>query len=53
MVSSKSEIFVSGSDLAYSFPGGEVLFNNLNFSIERGIAGIVGPNGSGKSTLLT
>lgn len=52
MLSSKSKIFVSGCGLAYSFPGGESPFNSLNFSIERGITGIVGPNGSGKSTLL-
>jgi len=50
--SKKEKIFISGSDLAYSFPNGEVLFSNLNFSVERGITGITGPNGSGKSTLM-
>ncbi|MFA6582891.1 MAG: ABC-F family ATP-binding cassette domain-containing protein [Elusimicrobiaceae bacterium] len=51
-MSSDLKIFVSARELACSFPNGKTLFSGLNFSLERGITGLVGPNGSGKSTLL-
>lgn len=50
--SGNKKIFISGFNLAYSFPNGVPLFSGLNLSIEDGITGIVGPNGAGKSTLL-
>ena len=46
------KIFAAGSGLAYSFPDGAPLFGWLDFSLERGLTGIVGANGTGKSTLL-
>ena len=50
--SKNKKVFISSSDLVYSFPNEESLFRGLNFSIGKGITGIIGPNGSGKSTLL-
>ena len=52
MTSSSSRIFAAGSGLSYSFPDGAPLFYGLDFSLARGLTGIVGPNGTGKSTLL-
>lgn len=52
MTSSSSRIFAAGSGLAYSFPDGAPLFDGLDFSLGRGLTGIVGANGTGKSTLL-
>ncbi|XVF31769.1 hypothetical protein REPUB_Repub17cG0020800 [Reevesia pubescens] len=44
---------ISFSDLSFGYPGGPLLFKNLNFGIdlESRIA-MVGPNGIGKSTIL-
>ena len=40
-------------DLKYQFDDKKIIFNNVNFSIEKGeILTILGPNGAGKSTLL-
>ena len=51
-IPSGSEVFrVRG--LGFSYPGGEHLFSNLNFLIQRGErVFVVGPNGCGKSTLI-
>ncbi|KAJ4750080.1 ATP-binding cassette sub-family F member 3 [Rhynchospora pubera] len=45
--------FISFSDASFGYPGGPLLFKNLNFGIdlESRIA-MVGPNGIGKSTIL-
>jgi ATPase subunit of ABC transporter with duplicated ATPase domains len=44
---------VSVSGLAYAHPGGDLLFEELSFSIgARQKVGVVGANGVGKSTLL-
>ncbi|MBC75814.1 MAG: ABC transporter ATP-binding protein [Halobacteriovoraceae bacterium] len=41
------------SDLSFGYPGGELLFKNLNFTIgAQDRIGIIGKNGKGKSTLL-
>ncbi|KAJ1694600.1 hypothetical protein LUZ63_011298 [Rhynchospora breviuscula] len=44
---------ISFSDASFGYPGGPILFKNLNFGIdlESRIA-MVGPNGIGKSTIL-
>ena len=40
-------------DLSYIHPNGDILFQNINFSISSGEkCAIVGNNGVGKSTLL-
>jgi len=40
-------------DLSFGFPGKDILFSNLNFSLGRNDKiGIIGKNGKGKSTLL-
>ena len=40
-------------DVRFSYPGGDVLLDAVNFEICRGeCVGVVGPSGSGKSTLL-
>jgi ATP-binding cassette subfamily F protein 3 len=45
-------IIAQGHELAQSF-GGNVLFQNVNFSIDqKARIGLVGPNGVGKTTLL-
>lgn len=39
--------------VSFSFPGGDKVLNDLDFSVEKGQRiGIVGDNGSGKTTLL-
>ena len=44
---------VSASNLAYSHPGGSVLFEGVSFKIRPGAhVGVVGVNGVGKSTLF-
>mmetsp|Transcript_19452 Transcript_19452/g.58771 ORF Transcript_19452/g.58771 Transcript_19452/m.58771 type:complete len:828 (+) Transcript_19452:417-2900(+) len=41
------------NDVAFGYPGGPLLFHNLNFGIDMGSRfAMVGPNGIGKSTLL-
>lgn len=41
------------SDLAYKFPGGQMLFEKVTFRVHRGQhAALVGANGVGKTTLL-
>eukprot|EP00698_Gefionella_okellyi_P006915 TRINITY_DN166_c0_g1_i1.p1 TRINITY_DN166_c0_g1~~TRINITY_DN166_c0_g1_i1.p1 ORF type:complete len:651 (-),score=148.77 TRINITY_DN166_c0_g1_i1:781-2700(-) len=45
--------FIGVNDAAFHYPGGPVLFRNLNFGIHPSSRiAIVGPNGVGKSTLL-
>lgn len=40
-------------DLAFSYPNGQEIFNNVCFTLDEGeIFIILGPNGAGKSTLL-
>ena len=40
-------------DLGHRFPGTDLLFEHLDFSVEPGTtAAICGPSGCGKSTLL-
>ncbi|MDR0431940.1 MAG: ATP-binding cassette domain-containing protein [Bifidobacteriaceae bacterium] len=43
---------VSVSDLSFSWPDGEPVFDSLSFAVSRGASGLVGAGGSGKSTLL-
>lgn len=49
----KKEIMLTLQNITYQHPDKEILFENLNFIVNKGdkIA-IVGNNGSGKSTLL-
>ncbi|XP_008778513.1 ABC transporter F family member 3 [Phoenix dactylifera] len=44
---------ISFSDASFGYPGGPILFKNLNFGIDLDSRiSMVGPNGIGKSTLL-
>ncbi|PHU27959.1 ABC transporter F family member 3 [Capsicum chinense] len=44
---------ISFSDASFGYPGGPVLFKNLNFGIDLDSrVAMVGPNGIGKSTIL-
>lgn len=44
---------ISFSDASFGYPGGPILFKNLNFGIDLDSRlAMVGPNGIGKSTLL-
>ncbi|EYU25382.1 hypothetical protein ABFS82_03G047600 [Erythranthe guttata] len=44
---------ISFSDASFGYPGGELLFKNLNFGIDLDSrVAMVGPNGIGKSTIL-
>lgn len=47
-----SNTFLSLSDVTFSWPDGEPLFDGLDAVIADGRTGLVGLNGSGKSTLL-
>jgi len=38
--------------LAYSHPNGDLLFEQIEFTLPKGLTGLTGPNGYGKSTLL-
>lgn len=42
---------VTGRSLAYELPQGDILFQNISFTLASGRYGLVGPNGVGKSTL--
>jgi ABC-type lipoprotein export system ATPase subunit len=45
---------VTGIALEHAFPGGSLLFADLDFSITSGeVVALCGPSGSGKSTLLS
>lgn len=37
--------------VSFEFPNGRELFNDLNFSLDKKITGLIGPNGVGKSSL--
>lgn len=40
--------------LAHRFPGTDVLFENLDYTVEPGVTvAVCGPSGCGKSTLLS
>ncbi|XP_078440145.1 general control non-repressible 3 [Wolffia australiana] len=44
---------ISFSDVSFGYPGGPILFKNLNFGIDLDSrVAMVGPNGIGKSTIL-
>lgn len=43
---------VTCSDLHFSWPSGDAVFNSLDFAAGAGRTGLIGTNGSGKSTLL-
>lgn len=44
---------ISFTDVTFGYPGGPLLFNNLNFGLDLDSRlAMVGPNGIGKSTLL-
>ncbi|XP_042446932.1 ABC transporter F family member 3-like [Zingiber officinale] len=44
---------ISFSDVSFGYPGGPILFKNLNFGIDLDSRiAMVGPNGIGKSTIL-
>lgn len=45
----QSTITVSG--VSFEFPNGNALFQNLNFSLNKGLTALVGPNGVGKTSL--
>lgn len=47
-------MILEADKLSFSFEGGEKVFQDVSFSLEKGeILTILGPNGAGKSTLLT
>lgn len=49
-----TERWVAAHDLAHRFPGTDVLFEHLDFTVEPGqTVAICGPSGCGKSTLLS
>ncbi len=43
---------ISVSDLTFTWPDGEPVFDGISLMVGRGRTGLVGRNGSGKSTLL-
>jgi ATPase subunit of ABC transporter with duplicated ATPase domains len=43
---------IVATDLSFSWPDGEPLFERLDFAIGAGRTGLIGANGCGKSTLL-
>ena len=48
-----SEYFISADGLSYRLPNGEILFENVGFSLSCGEkAALIGENGAGKTTLL-
>ncbi len=47
-----SDAFVVCSDLSFSWPDDNPVFQDLSFTIAGGRTGLVAPNGAGKSTLL-
>ncbi|NLE78286.1 MAG: ABC-F family ATP-binding cassette domain-containing protein [Rhodococcus sp.] len=51
-MSNLSSSYLSLSDVTFSWPDGQPLFDGLNAAIPTGRTGLVGLNGSGKSTLL-
>jgi ATPase subunit of ABC transporter with duplicated ATPase domains len=46
------QFFINISNLSYSFPNGQKLFENLSFNISSEKVGLTGDNGCGKTTLL-
>ncbi len=46
-------MYLDIKQLAFAYPGGAPVLNNLHFTMEKGeIVSLLGPSGSGKSTLL-
>lgn len=43
--------FIVARDLSYHLPNGRELFDDLNFTLDRGVTALVGANGVGKTVL--
>jgi len=48
----KEQAVVTIQNISFAYPGRDLIFDKMNFSLGNGKIGLIGPNGSGKTTLF-